>query len=94
MDLSTTTRTVSESYNDGLAAYHSGAFQFNAVIAVLNIHMEHLFEEPSVQHLLRGAGVDFLTGVDSNDPVTVLECLLKIVENHDDGLALCFQILQ
>ena len=45
MDLLTTTRTVSESYDDGLAAYHSGAFQFNAVIAVLNIHMEHLFED-------------------------------------------------
>jgi len=56
--------------------------------------MEHLFEDTFIQHLLRGAGVDFLTSVDSNDPVTVLECLLKIVENHDDGLALCFQILQ
>ena len=88
------TRIASESYDDSLAAISSGVFQFNTIIAVLNIHMEHLFEDALLQHLLRGAGVDFLTGVDSNDPVTVLECLLKIVENHDDGLALCFQILQ
>ena len=67
------TRIASESYDDSLAAISSGVFQFNTVIAVPNIHTEHLFEEPSVQHLLRGAGVDFLTGIDSNDPVTILE---------------------
>lgn len=38
------TRIAFESYDDSLAAYRSGAFQFNTVIAVPNIHMENFFE--------------------------------------------------
>ena len=71
MDLSTTTGTASESYDDSLAAISSGVFQFNTIIAVLNIHMEHLVEDALIQHLLRSAGVDFLVCIDGNDPVTV-----------------------
>ena len=71
------TRTVSESYDNGLAAISSGVFQFNAIVVVLNIHMKHLFKDTFIQHLLRSAGVDFLTGVDSNDPVTVMTCISR-----------------
>ena len=82
MDLSTTTRTASESYDDSLAADRSGVFQFNGIFVSLYIHMEHLFEDAFIQHLLRSAGVDFRSCVDGNDPVTVRSSLLSIILIH------------
>ena len=52
------------------------------IFVSLYIHMEHLLEDALVQHLLRSAGVDFLAGIDGNDPVTVMQRL----ENNADIL--------